>query len=599
VILPGVRSWHSTLLQGLLLAVASAVVLRGAPVPPKLAEAAALAAEKEAWMFTPPGFSRAGVPAVVDPAAAGHVRLVVRDAATGRPTACRVNVVGADGNYYQPAATAALAEFSMPRAGPVGPTMGNRTGMGPFRYWGHFFYSPGESVIDVPPGGVRIEVWKGLEYAPVAVTHEVERGGTIEAAVTLSNTAQLAGIGYIAGESHFHLPRRTAVDDEAIFALLASENLRFGAALSCNVIGEDYPGTMSGQLVPQLRGLGRASLARRDGNEFVSGQEYRTRNYGHLNFHLLDTLVMAGRKFSPDNWPLYGSLGRAAQQAGGFAIYAHGGYDKEIYADAALGTVDAVELLQFGEYRGIKLAGWYDMLNAGYRFACVAGSDYPFCRKFADEVTFVRPDGAGASSTFVSWLQGAVAGRSFVSTAPLLLLEVDGAQPGDTLRPAAGQTVSIRVRVRSEVAGVRHLAIVANGREITRLEIPVAQQTGQWVELKHDLRLDTAAWIAARAWGEAPDGRGDVEAHTNPVYCYVNGRRPYIRESVERWQAQIDRLMTETGKRQFAEKGAVLAYFQHARDVLEKIKQHDGLAVETDPRNLAGDIPPPVPPGLK
>jgi hypothetical protein len=580
----------------LLLALAGLAAGQTVPVPPKLAEAAALAAENEAWMFTPPGFSRAGVPAVAAPAEAGHLRLVVRDAATGRPTPCRVNVIGPDGNYYQPAAIAPLAAYSMPVAGPAGTTMGNRTGMGPFRYWGHFFYSPGESVVEVPAGEVRIEIWKGLEYTPLTITRKVIRSETSEAVLELHNSARLADSGYIAGESHFHLPRRTPTDDEAIFPLLAAEDLRFGATFVCNVIGENYPGTMAGMLVPQERGLGRASLARRDGMEFVSAQEYRNRNYGHLNFYLLDALLLAGRSFSPDNWPLYGSLGRSAQQAGGFAVYAHGGYDKEIYADAALGTVDAVELLQFGEYRGIKLQGWYDILNAGYRFACLGGSDYPYCRKFADEVTFVRPDGAAAEPTFVTWLQGAVAGRSFVTTAPLLLLDVDGAQPGDTLRPATGQSVSIRVRVRSEVAPVRHVAIIANGREVARLEIPPGRQSGQWLELKHDLRLDSAAWIAARAWGEAPDGRGDVESHTNPVYCYVDGRRPYVRESVERWLAQIDRLSVQAGERKFAEKAAVLAYFQNARGVLEKIRQQGGLAAEIEPRTLAGDIPPPTPP---
>lgn len=583
----------------LLLVFAGGAAAQTVPVSPKLAEAAALAAESEAWMFTPTGFSRAGVPTVAPATEAGHLRLLVRDTLTGRPTACRINVIGADGNYYQPLAGASLAEFSMPVAGPAGTTMGNRTGMGPFRYWGHFFYSPGESAVEVPAGEVRIEVWKGLEYTPLNVTRKVIRGETVEVVLDLHNPARLADSGYVAGESHFHLPRRTPADDEAIFALLAAENLRIGATFACNVIGENYPGTMAGMLVPQERGLGRASLARRDGTEFVSAQEYRNRNYGHLNFHLLDALVMPGQVFSPDNWPLYGSLGRAAQQAGGFAIYAHGGYDKEIYADAALGTVDAVELLQFGEYRGIKLQGWYDILNAGYRFACLAGSDYPYCRKFADGVTFVRPDGVTTVSTYVSWLQGAVAGRSFVTTAPLLLIEVDGAQPGDTVRPTAGQSVSIRVRVRSEVAPVRHLAIVANGREVARLEIPSGQRTRQWVELKHDLRLDAAAWIAARAWGEATDGRGDVEAHTNPVYCYVDGRRPYVRESVERWLAQIDRLSAQVGDRKFAEKAAVLAYFQNARGVLDRIRQQNGLAAEVEPRTLAGEIPPPTMPATE
>ena len=56
-------------------------------------------------------------------------------------------------------------------------------------------------------------------------------------------------------------------------------------------------------------------------------------------------------------------------------MMAHGGYSQEIWADAALGAVDSVELLQFGIYREIKLEGWYNMLNAGYRFPAAAACD--------------------------------------------------------------------------------------------------------------------------------------------------------------------------------------------------------------------------------
>jgi hypothetical protein len=38
-------------------------------------------------------------------------------------------------------------------------------------------------------------------------------------------------------------------------------------------------------------------------------------------------------------------------------------------------NVDAVELLWLGVYRRIELADWYTILNIGYRFPCVAGSE--------------------------------------------------------------------------------------------------------------------------------------------------------------------------------------------------------------------------------
>ena len=40
----------------------------------------------------------------------------------------------------------------------------------PICYLGRFFYSWGENEIDVPPGPVRVEVWKGLEYLPASMS---------------------------------------------------------------------------------------------------------------------------------------------------------------------------------------------------------------------------------------------------------------------------------------------------------------------------------------------------------------------------------------------------------------------------------------------
>ena len=41
------------------------------------------------------------------------------------------------------------------------------------------------------------------------------------------------------------------------------------------------------------------------------------------------------------------------------------------------GDVDAVELLQFGVYRGIELDDWYRILNIGFRFPCVGRQRLP------------------------------------------------------------------------------------------------------------------------------------------------------------------------------------------------------------------------------
>ena len=57
----------------------------------------------------------------------------------------------------------------------------------------------------------------------------------------------------------------------------------------------------------------------------------------------------------------------SGQQRGGFAIYAHGGYALAIYADFVQKNIDAVELLQFGVYRGFELADFCSIAMVGDR----------------------------------------------------------------------------------------------------------------------------------------------------------------------------------------------------------------------------------------
>src|SRR5262249_54118311 len=196
------------------------------------------------------------------------------------------------------------------------------------------------------------------------------------------------------------------------------------------------------------------------------------------------------------------------RKQGGVAIYAHGGYAQAIYADFARKNVDAVELLQFGVYRGIELADWYHILNIGYRFPCVGASDYPACRKLGDCRTYVeatdRPD-------FAAWLRGTAEGRSFVTSGPMLLLEVDGERPGGIVRkPGTGpHRVRVRVRAACEVAPIQAVQIVVNGRVVHEQTVPAEKRMGAWIEIEQQQELGRSSWVAARAFSKAPSGAPD------------------------------------------------------------------------------------------
>src|SRR4051812_48962500 len=88
--------------------------LAGRPLPPFRRTGLLLAAlgvlgsgaargDDESIVFTPPGFERPGLAATASGPSSARLEIVVLDGPGGQPTPCRLNVVGADGQFYQTA----------------------------------------------------------------------------------------------------------------------------------------------------------------------------------------------------------------------------------------------------------------------------------------------------------------------------------------------------------------------------------------------------------------------------------------------------------------------------------------------------------------
>ncbi len=286
-------------------------------------------------------------------------------------------------------------------------------------------------------------------------------------------------------------------------------------------------------------------------------------------------LVREDQSVNTNEWPVFGLIGEETRQLGGYSFHAHGGYSLEIYADFAQRATDGVELLQFAEYRGIGLTGWYKMLNIGYRFPADGACDYPYCRALGDSRTYVhataRPDPA-------AWVRLASQGRSFFTTGPLLLLDVDGEPPGASLLKVGNgpHRVKARVRARCEVTPITHVELIVNGRTVRRLETPRAAGMGHWLELEETVELSEPSWLAARAYSTGPTAKADAEAHTNPVYVYVNGKAPYRQEDLDWLVERIQDQINAAKKREFEEKPRVIEYFQKSQAELLRIRETSG-----------------------
>jgi putative membrane-bound dehydrogenase-like protein len=541
------------------------------------------AEQDEALLFTPPGFPRVGDAARASGAQTGKLSISVVDADTGEPTPCRINVVASDGDFYQPT-QGHLRGFSLtgvwPKSG-----WGNRQGKAPIRYLGRFFYSTGSSTVEVPAGVTRVEVWKGFEYTPVKLSTSIRPGETREVKLSLRRTADMTQSGYWSGDPHIHIARRHEEDERRIFDLLEAEGIHYGTILAYNEPAGKYVGEMTSMDSPQFRGLGHRSVERRGDITIISGEEYRSGTYGHLNLFGLDRLALPGQQVNTNNWPPYGHVVRAARAEGAIAFYAHGGYAKAIYGDVAQGLVDGVELLQFGVYRGIGLNDWYHMLNTGFRLPASGACDYPACRKLGDCKTYVYSPGVdGAPPSMKAWLEGMKNGQSFFTSGPLILLDVDGQKPGAQIHANGdSKDVHVTVRVRSDVAPVTDVQLIANGKVLKQFKIPVTEGIHSWIEFSVPVRLKDSSWIAARAFSLSKNGTPDAESHTNPVYVYLNGKAPYVRRSLDVFVTAVDRQIAAHKKREFAERAQVISYFERSRDILMNIRAAGGAPAKGHP----------------
>jgi hypothetical protein len=184
----------------------------------------------------------------------------------------------------------------------------------------------------------------------------------------------------------------------------------------------------------------------------------------------------------------------------------------------ATGRADAVEMLTQPDEAMLE---YYRYLNCGYRLPLVGGTDkmssavpVGLCR------TYARLD---EEFSYEAWCRAVRAGRTFLSIGPLVMLSVDGREPGDTVRLSGPGTVSVHATVRS-IFPLRSLEVVRNGEVVARAEA----DGGRQADISEELRIDGNSWIAVRAFG--PDYHLDewgrrVAAHSSPVYVACGRRR--------------------------------------------------------------------------
>ncbi len=392
-----------------------------------------------------------------------------------------------------------------------------------------FFYSEGTVRLTAPEGRVRISAVHGIETPVAAVEATISRRSDADVTVELERVWNPGENGWFAGENHFHLNYggHLRLDPADILPELKGEAMDLGYVLVANL--------QNRFLQPEL-----INWRYSDGPIIEFGQEVRAHVHGHLG------LIGIDQAFWPWVWgPLYQVYGsddrlnadalRFTRDLGGLGGYVHpvavqdpfaegrlGSSPGTLVADAVLGETDIIELACLWTDAVGTAELWHAVLNLGIPLAASAGSDVMnnLYRTMAIGATrvYVRPEG---EFTTKSYLESLKAGRSFVTTGPLLEFEAGGQGPGGVIEsPGEGVNWSLAVHSALPFDSVQ---IFVNGEVVDEFD---GLETAGTRRYRGSVAVPGGGWITARVLGGNPGWPvldSYLFAESSPVWFYAVG----------------------------------------------------------------------------
>jgi len=211
---------------------------------------------------------------------------------------------------------------------------------------------------------------------------------------------------------------------------------------------------------------------------------------------------------------------------------------------------------------------YYALLDCGFRLRPSAGT-----------ANGVHPVPLGFSRVYVhldepfsfdAWMRGLAAGRSFVTTGPMLVAKTDGQWPGATFQTGPGtKAFSLTCEAHSE-GPLERLELIVNGR-VAEAFTPQNRQTptGSFgTEVTTTFKPTTTSWIAWRCFEGRPNDRFRF-AHTGPSFFEVRGRPLRPRNEEITWL--IESVRAEIVRSQTVAPPSLIEEYRQALKVYEAI----------------------------
>ncbi len=449
----------------------------------------------------------------------------------------------------------------------------------------HFVPPEGTFSLEPAQGVYRITVERGKEYLPRTFEVSAPSNGELKRTIKLRRWTSMAARGWYSADMHVH--RRLT----ELGALMSAEDLTVAIPISK---------WRTNQKQSQDPDLDRfLALADSEGTFHVSPGRF----FPVLNEELeprASALLASwlGGKPVALEYPL-AKFGEAVARAGGVSD-SEKATSLEMPALAAVGAFKTLGLVNNHIWRTESYrsawGAWPDRMLREYSPSCAGFVQSGFdmysallnsgfaVRLSAGSASGVHPVPPGWSRVYVKagrplsargWVEGLRAGRSFVTTGPMLMLRVNGKEPGDAIR---GARFPLALEASVEMLSPRpvsQMEIVVNGEvHVVNLTAAAGEVYAYRGSIK--LTIHESSWIAAR-WVENRGNTCDA-AHSSPVYAWKGEQPvPVLRKDAAALLDRVERLIEDVSgggdlKGSFmvdpAEtRAATLEYLKRAREI--------------------------------
>ncbi|MEW6306125.1 MAG: CehA/McbA family metallohydrolase [Verrucomicrobiota bacterium] len=482
------------------------------------------------------------------------------DTSTGRLTAARLYIQDNAGNWFFPESTDAKGSaIPYKKQRPNSPSVEMHTTVSahPFR-------------VQLPPGNYVFTVERGKEYF-TSTNRVTIKGDRQKIRLLVQRWIDMSKQGWYSGDTHLHR------SGEEMANVLLAEDINVGFPLHYWVTKAFEPPVGGDKSVGEKYGP-NAVYVDRTHVFYPRNTEYEIFSVGGKPHTLGAVFVLNHKSVLSQGVPPVTPIAELARREGALLELDKHNWEWSMAIVPVMG-VDLFELsnnhiwrtefafggwgVRGGDYMGMPPKGqalterqwidygfrnYYALLNCGFRMRPTGGTAngvHPVPAGFGRVYVQVRGE-----FSYEAWLRGLDAGRSFVTTGPMLFVEVNRKSPGHIFSAEGLEPIQAAVtgKVASEFP-VSKVELVLNG-DVVPVPLPATRKlaNGSYeTEFRASLRVDNSSWLAVRCF--EPRGRRERFAHTGPFHFNVFGKplrpkRAEVEFLIKRVQDEIDRSRT-------------------------------------------------------